>query len=47
MQLTHALNGYKHTGHLAFKLRDELSLPYKLALAFTFTCLSGLSAQDG
>lgn len=45
MQLTHAIDRYRHARYLVFKLRDELSLPYKLALAFVFTCLTGLSAQ--
>ncbi len=45
MQLTHAIDRYKYTRHLVFKRRDELSLPYKLALASVFACLTGLSAQ--
>jgi len=45
MQLTHTIDRYRHTKYLAFKLRDELSLPYKLALTFTFACMTGLSAQ--
>ncbi len=45
MQLTHAMDRYRHTKYLVFKLRDELSLPYKLALAFTFACITGIAAQ--
>lgn len=45
MQLTHTMDRYRHTRYLVFKLRDELSLPYKLALAFTFACITGISAQ--
>ena len=45
MYLTQAIDKYRHTRYLIFKLRDELSIPYRLTLAFVFTCLTGLSAQ--
>jgi biotin transport system substrate-specific component len=45
MQLTHAINRYRHMKYLLFTLRDELSLVHRLLLTFTFTCLTGLAAQ--
>lgn len=41
MQLTQAMNRYRHTRYLVFKRRDELCLSHKLGLA----CLTGLAAQ--
>ena len=45
MQAAQAIDRYRDKRYLIFKLRDELSIPYKLALALVFTCLTGLSAQ--
>ncbi len=45
MQLTHAITRYRYMRYLIFKLRDELSLPYRLCLTFGFACLTGLAAQ--
>lgn len=45
MQLTHAIDKYRHTRHLIFTFRDELSLIYKLLLTLSFACVTGLAAQ--
>jgi biotin transport system substrate-specific component len=34
-----------HTGSITFRWIDELTVPYKLALAFSFACLTGIMAQ--
>jgi len=45
MQLANTIDKYKHFRYMLFRRRDELSIPYKLCLAFAFACLTGLSAQ--
>ena len=45
MQLTHAIDRYRRSGYLFFRWRDALSLSHRLALTFTFACLTGLAAQ--
>ena len=45
MQLAHAMDKYRYIRHTIFRRRDELGLLYKLGLAFTLACLTGLAAQ--
>ena len=45
MQSSQVISRYRNIRHAVFKSRDELSLLYKLALAFSFACLTGLAAQ--
>ena len=45
MQLASADFKHKHVTHLFFRWRNELSFSHRLALAFTFACLTGLAAQ--
>ena len=44
MQLAQSIDKYRYTKYRLFKLRDELSVSRRLALAFVFACLTGLSA---
>ena len=45
MQLTHAIDGYRYARYLFFRWRDELCVLHRLGLAFSFACLTGLTAQ--
>jgi len=45
MQSSQVISRYRNIRHAVFKSRDELSILYKLALAFSFACLTGLAAQ--
>ncbi len=45
MRSDQAIIKYRHIRHTVFRSRDELSILYKLALAFSFACLTGLLAQ--
>ena len=45
MQLTHVIDRYRYARYLIFKWRDELHLLHRLGFAFSFACLTGLTAQ--
>ena len=45
MEISMYMDKYKHTRYNFFKWRYELDLLYKISLAFSFACLTGLLAQ--
>ena len=45
MEINMYINKYKNARYVLFKWRYELALVHKLALAFSFACVTGLLAQ--